>query len=74
MGIMDICGSARDNAEGLGVSAFGEDVIKEMNRVGMMVDISHAGEKVFMMRWKSARSRLLPRILPHVHCATIRVT
>ena len=43
----DICGSARDNAEGLGVSAFGEDVIKEMNRVGMMVDISHAGEKSF---------------------------
>ena len=25
----DICGSARDNAEGLGVSAFGEDVIKK---------------------------------------------
>ena len=43
----DICGSARDNAEGLGVSAFGENVIKEMNRVGMMVDISHAGEKSF---------------------------
>ena len=43
----DICGSARDNAEGLGVSAFGEDVIKEMNCVGMMVDISHAGEKSF---------------------------
>lgn len=43
----DICGSARYNDEGLGVSAFGEEVIKEMNRVGMMVDISHAGEQTF---------------------------
>lgn len=43
----DICGSARYNEEGLGVSAFGELVIKEMNRVGMMVDISHAGERSF---------------------------
>lgn len=43
----DICGSARYNEEGLGVSAFGEQVIKEMNRVGMMVDVSHAGEKSF---------------------------
>lgn len=43
----DICGSARYNEEGLGVSAFGEQVIKEMNRVGMMVDVSHAGEQSF---------------------------
>lgn len=43
----DICGSARYNEEGLGVSTFGEQVIKEMNRVGMMADVSHAGEKSF---------------------------
>ena len=42
-----LCGSARFNDEGLGVNAFGEQVIKEMNRVGMMVDISHAGEQTF---------------------------
>ena len=42
-----LCGSARFNEEGLGVNAFGEQVIKEMNRVGMMVDISHAGEQTF---------------------------
>ena len=42
-----LCGSARCNDEGLGVNAFGEQVIKEMNRVGMMVDISHAGEQTF---------------------------
>lgn len=43
----DICGSARYNDEGLGVSDFGAKVIREMNRVGMMVDISHAGEQSF---------------------------
>jgi microsomal dipeptidase-like Zn-dependent dipeptidase len=43
----DICGSARYNDEGLGVSEFGAQVIREMNRVGMMVDISHAGEQTF---------------------------
>ncbi|MBR5194377.1 MAG: membrane dipeptidase, partial [Bacteroidaceae bacterium] len=42
-----LCGSARFNNEGMGVNAFGEQVIKEMNRVGMMVDISHAGEQTF---------------------------
>ena len=42
-----LCGSCRDNEEGRGVNAFGEEVIHEMNRVGMMVDISHAGEQTF---------------------------
>jgi microsomal dipeptidase-like Zn-dependent dipeptidase len=42
-----LCGSARYNDENLGVNAFGEQVIREMNRVGMMVDISHAGERTF---------------------------
>lgn len=42
-----LCGSCRFNDEGLGVNAFGEKVIREMNRVGMMVDISHAGEQTF---------------------------
>ena len=42
-----LCGSAKDNDEGLGVNAFGEQVIHEMNRVGMMVDISHAGVQTF---------------------------
>ena len=42
-----ICGSAKYNDEEVGVTAFGERTIREMNRVGMMIDISHAGRHTF---------------------------
>ena len=43
----DICDSARGCNTHNGISEFGEQVIKEMNRLGIMVDMSHAGEKSF---------------------------
>jgi microsomal dipeptidase-like Zn-dependent dipeptidase len=44
----DICDSAsRSQNTWGGVSPFGEQVIKEMNCLGILVDMSHAGEKSF---------------------------
>lgn len=43
----DLCDSARGNGEHNGISPFGAQVIAEMNRTGMMVDLSHAAEKSF---------------------------
>jgi len=45
----DICDSSSDikPAEHNGVSEFGKQVISEMNRLGMMVDVSHASDKSF---------------------------
>jgi microsomal dipeptidase-like Zn-dependent dipeptidase/gamma-glutamyl-gamma-aminobutyrate hydrolase PuuD len=43
----DICDSARGSQTHGGVSAFGEKVIRQMNKLGMMVDLSHAAESSF---------------------------
>ena len=43
----DICDSAKGCTTHNGVSKFGQEVIHDMNRLGIMVDLSHASEKSF---------------------------
>jgi microsomal dipeptidase-like Zn-dependent dipeptidase/gamma-glutamyl-gamma-aminobutyrate hydrolase PuuD len=44
----DICDtSTHTKKEWDGLSPFGEDVVREMNRLGLMIDLSHAGESTF---------------------------
>ena len=55
----DLCDSARGNAEHGGLSDFGRRVIGEMNRVGMMVDLSHAAESSFYQAIEASRTPIV---------------
>lgn len=43
----DICDSANDTPEHNGLSEFGKKVIKRMNELGMIIDVSHISDKAF---------------------------
>lgn len=43
----DICDSSTDEPEHGGLSDLGRDVVAEMNRLGMMVDVSHISDEAF---------------------------
>ena len=61
----DICDSARGCNTHNGVSQFGAQVIQEMNRQGIMIDLSHAGEKSFYDALEISRT---PIVCSHSNC------
>ncbi len=51
-----------------GLTPFGKDVVREMNRLGMMVDISHTADKTF---WDALETSSAPIIASHSSCRAI---
>lgn len=51
-----------------GLTPFGKDVVREMNRLGMMVDISHTADKTF---WDALETSNAPIIASHSGCRAI---
>jgi membrane dipeptidase len=51
-----------------GLSPFGKEVIGEMNRLGMMVDISHVSDKTF---WDALETSKAPIFASHSSCRAI---
>ena len=64
----DICDSARGTGEHGGLSSFGRSVVAEMNRVGMMVDLSHASEKSF---YDTLEASSAPVVCSHSSCRAL---
>ena len=64
----DVCDSARGCNTHNGVSQFGEKVINEMNRCGIMVDLSHAGEKSF---YDALQISTTPIVCSHSNCRAL---
>ena len=64
-----ICDSARrSKGTNGGVSPFGQRVIAEMNRLGLMVDLSHAGEKSF---YDAIDMSSTPIVCSHSNCKAL---
>jgi len=51
-----------------GLSPLGKDIVKEMNRLGMMVDISHVSDKTF---WDALAVSSAPLLASHSSCRSI---
>lgn len=64
----DLCDSARGMQTHGGVSQFGAEVIREMNRLGIMVDLSHAHEKSF---YDALEISATPIVCSHSSCRAL---
>jgi membrane dipeptidase len=60
-----ICDSSGDTVRWNGLSTFGKEVVKEMNRIGIMIDISHVDDSTFYQVMKLTKA---PCIASHSSC------
>jgi membrane dipeptidase len=51
-----------------GLTPYGKDVVREMNRLGIMVDISHTADKTF---WDALATSSAPIIASHSSCRAV---
>jgi membrane dipeptidase len=51
-----------------GLSAFGRDLVREMNRLGMMVDVSHVSDDTF---WDVVETSTAPVVATHSCCRAV---
>lgn len=58
----DWADSSGDEERWGGLTQFGHEVVREMNRIGMIVDISHVSDKAF---WHALRTSAKPMIASH---------
>ena len=62
-------GSSGDEAGATrGLNEFGQNVVREMNRLGMMVDVSHVSDKTF---WDIVNTSTRPVVATHSACRAI---
>lgn len=63
----DLGTGARGNTE-RGLTELGKLAVKKMNKLGMIIDVSHANEKTFWDIWKTSEK---PIIASHSNCKTL---
>lgn len=64
----DWADSSGDQPKHNGLTDFGKDVVRELNRLGVMVDISHVADKTF---WDALEVSKAPMIASHSSCRAI---
>lgn len=64
----ELADSSKDPKEDGGLTELGKTVVNEMNRLGMLVDISHSSEKTF---WDTIECSELPVIASHSNAKSL---